>query len=206
MTDNHATFSAVGNRRRNARVILLSSRVNRPIAPGRASSRFDRSWFMHLHPGLHQVLAGATQRPQRSGVVVVLAQRPPPMPVGAQRVREHVGVQPVVLIPGRAIPAAQGLDLPARDHEHRKLGPEKHLHHRAVAAFDGHVLHTGSSQPPHHLLQRAVVMGDVEPVNHRPVRHRPHTPRESATPSPPLLLLYLIARTRSDPARAKLAR
>src|SRR5512132_1597156 len=39
------------------------------------------------------------------------------MPVGAQRVGEHLGVEPVVFVAGRAIAAAERFDLAARDHD-----------------------------------------------------------------------------------------
>ena len=55
--------------------------------------------------------------------VAVAGQRPQPGPVGAQRVGQHVGVEPVVLVAGRAVAAAQVLDLVRGDHEHRRARP-----------------------------------------------------------------------------------
>jgi len=49
----------------------------------------------HLPPGLQLVPSSPAQRPQRARVLVVFAQRPPPVAIGAQGVGEHLGVQPI---------------------------------------------------------------------------------------------------------------
>ena len=58
-----------------------------------------------------QVLAGTAGTAQGDGGLGVGDQRSEPGPVGAQGVGQHVGVEPVVLVAGRAVAAAQVLDL-----------------------------------------------------------------------------------------------
>ena len=61
---------------------------------------------------------------RRSATVVsaVGDQGPQPGPVGAQGVGQHVGVEPVVLVSGRAVAAAKVLDLVRADHDHGQAG------------------------------------------------------------------------------------
>ena len=88
------------------------------------------------------------------------------MTVSPQRVREHIGVEPVIFVTGRAIPAAQRLDLPTRHHKDGKRSVEEHLDHRTITAFDRDPLHAGGAEPARHLGQPRRVVGDVEPVDH----------------------------------------
>ena len=99
--------------------------------------RWARSWLATRHPVGDQVLAGpAGARAARSVAAAVRDQRPQPGPVGAQRVGQHERVEPVVLVAGRAVAAAQVLDLVRADHHHGEAGAEQGLDDRPVGAFD----------------------------------------------------------------------
>jgi len=50
-------------------------------------------------PVMDQVFAGPDRRAQRDRGRTVRSQRSQPQPVGAQRVRQHKRVEPVVLVP-----------------------------------------------------------------------------------------------------------
>ena len=97
----------------------------RPELVGRCDTMFD------------QVLAGPAGPSQRDGGLGVGDQRPQPGPVGAQRVGQDVGVESVVLVTGRAVAAAQVLDLVRADHHHRQAGGQEGVDDRTVGAFDG---------------------------------------------------------------------
>ena len=86
---------------------------------------------------LDQVLAGPAGAAQRDGGVGVGDQRAQPGPVGAQGVGQHVGVEPVVLVAGRAVAAAQVLDLVRGDHHHGQAGGQQGVDDGAVGSFDG---------------------------------------------------------------------
>ena len=84
-----------------------------------------------------EVLAGAAGLAQRDGGRGVGQQRVQPGAVGAQGVGQHEGIEAVVLVAGRAVAAAQVLDLVGVDHDHGDSGVEQGVHHGAVGAFDG---------------------------------------------------------------------
>ena len=79
---------------------------------------------------------------QRDGGRAIGGQRSQPDAVGAQRVGQHEGVEPVVFVAGRAVAAAQVLDLVGADDDHGDPGVEQRVDHRPVGAFDGHLLDT----------------------------------------------------------------
>jgi len=82
--------------------MALSCLLKSPIAPETPVPGLDL--VQGLYPGLHDVLVGPAQRPQRPNVVMVRPQELPAVPVGAQRVRQDVRVERVVLVSGRLIP------------------------------------------------------------------------------------------------------
>ena len=65
----------------------------------------------HRDPVGDQVAAGPHALAQRGGGRGVDQQRAQPAPVGAHDIGQHVGVEAVVLVPGRAVAAAQVLEL-----------------------------------------------------------------------------------------------
>jgi hypothetical protein len=85
--------------------------------------------------------------------------------VGAQRVGQHEGVEPVVLVPGGAVAAAQAVHLVRADHHHRQPGREQGVDHQAVAAFDGHLVHAVAAQPADELAQPGAGRGNGEPID-----------------------------------------
>jgi len=91
------------------------------------------------------------------------------VPVGAQRVRQHIRIEPVVLVPRRSVPGPQPLDLPARHHEHRQSSRQQLLDDRAVPALDRHPGHASSMQPPDHGPDRGGVVSEAEPGSHHAV-------------------------------------
>jgi hypothetical protein len=105
-----------------------------PAAAGNTICRWARTW-----------LAAATQWPTRSlrartrvhsAVVARLSlTRGQAAPVGAYHVGQHVGVELVVLVAGRAVPGAQVLQLPGWDNQHGQPGLRQRLDDRAVGAF-----------------------------------------------------------------------
>lgn len=58
------------------------------------------------------------------------------MTVGAEAVRQHVGVAPVGLVAGRAVALAKGLDRPARDDHDLEAGVHERVDDRPVGSFD----------------------------------------------------------------------
>ena len=84
-----------------------------------------------------QVLAGSAGPAQADRGRGVGGQGCQPGPVGAQRVGQDVGVEAVVLVAGRAVPAAQVLDLVRADHHHGDPRAEQGIHDRPVGPLDG---------------------------------------------------------------------
>jgi hypothetical protein len=97
-----------------------------------------------------QVAAGAAGAAQRGGLGAVGDQRVQPGPVGAQRVGEDERVEPVVFVAGRAVAAAQVLDLVRADHHDREAGVEQRLDHGPIRAFDRYL---GAPRAGEHLDQ-----------------------------------------------------
>ena len=89
-----------------------------------------------------------------------------PASVGAQGVGQHVGVEPVVLVPGRAVAAAEVLELIGADHDHGQAGGQQGVDHRAVAAFDGDLADTGLAQATGQCGQAGGGVLDSEPADH----------------------------------------
>jgi hypothetical protein len=83
-----------------------------------------------------QVFAGPAGTAQADGGRAVRRQRRQPGPVGAQRVRQHAGVEAVIFVPGRPVPAAQVLDLVRADHHHGDPRLEQGARDRAAGSFD----------------------------------------------------------------------
>src|SRR5690554_201670 len=100
-----------------------------------------------------QVLAGSTGATQRDGVVTVGNQWPQPGTVSAQGVGQHVSVEPVVLVAGRPVTAAQVLDLVRADHHHGQISGEQGLDDRPVGALDGDLGHAVLAQHVDELSQ-----------------------------------------------------
>ncbi|CCC45954.1 putative uncharacterized protein mb3249c [Mycobacterium canettii CIPT 140010059] len=117
------------------------------------------------HPVPDQVFASATGPAQGGRGRGVGQQWTQPGPVGAQRVGEHERVEAVVLVAGRAVTAAQILQLVRADHHHREPGLEQGVHHRAVRAFDGDLAHTGPVQQLEQLAQSGGVVLDRGAAN-----------------------------------------
>src|SRR3979411_1506429 len=140
-------------------LITESRSANRPTAPGKTRLRCSRSW-----------LASATRCPMRSlrarqavrSAVVGGgaggagggrgggggggARGPQSGAVGAQGVGQHEGVESVVLVAGRAVAAAQVLELVGADHHHGDTGGEQRVDDGAVGTFDGHLADPGTGQ------------------------------------------------------------
>ena len=182
-------WRAVGNLRKNARLIPLAGLVNRPIAPGNASSRFARSCprtctrvstrslrdrhnarsarvapvsgrsGFHRCPSVRSVSA-STYASNRSSL----------FPADPYRVR-----RPLICRLGTTNTASPRI--------------QQLLDHRAVTALDRHPGHARGAQPPDHRPDRRRVMSEAEPAGHRavPVHHagdmnlrRPVDPRNNA--------------------------
>src|SRR5690625_2123223 len=91
---------------------------------------------------LDQFTTGADGGAQRLGCLAVVGQRSQPSPVGAQGVGQDVGVEPVVLVAGRTVAAAQVLEPVRADHHDSHVGVEQGVDDRSVAAFDGDLADT----------------------------------------------------------------
>ena len=124
----------------------------------------------HRDPVTHQVLAGAAGLPQRDRGRAVGNQRPQPGPVSAQHVREHVGVEPVVLVACRPVPGPQVLHLPRGDHHHGHACRQQGIHDRPIAALDRRLTHSSPGQPLHQGLQPLSGVRHTEPADHRTSR------------------------------------
>lgn len=118
----------------------------------------------HGDPVGDQVAAGADGRPQRGGLLGVAFQRPQPAAVGAHDVGQDVGVETVVLVAGRAVSAAQVLELRGRDDQDGQSGAQQRLDHRPVGAFDTDLGDIGIEQPTDQITQTGSIVPDGEPV------------------------------------------
>ena len=117
--ESQSARSWVAKRVRNARLIGGVDVGEQADGAGEdALRRCARSWLASRDPVADQVLAGAAGAAQRDGGRGVGDQWAQPGAVGAQGVGQHVGVEPVVLVAGRAVAAAQVLDLVGADHHH----------------------------------------------------------------------------------------
>ena len=114
----------------------------------------------HGDPVGDEVFAGAAGLAQGDGGRGVGQQRVQPGSVGAQGVGEHEGVEPVVLVAGRAVAAAQVLDLVGADHHDRDTGVEQGVHDRPVRAFDRDLPHAGACEHGEQLAQSGGVVFD----------------------------------------------
>ncbi len=117
-----------------------------------------------------QVLPGPHRRSEHDRGRGVGDERAQPGPVGAQRVSEHEGVEPIVLVPGRATATAQAVDLVGADHHNGEPGLKEGVDDLAVAAFDRDLADPGAAQPAHELAQPSAggvdeeLLGDPAPV------------------------------------------
>ena len=121
--ESQSALSWLGKRVRNRRLIAESMSRNSPTAPGKVICRWARSWLAIATRACDQVLAGPHRHPQRDGCLASRVSGRSRRPVGAQHVSQHVGVEPVVLVAGRAVAAAQALDLVRGDHQHGQTRP-----------------------------------------------------------------------------------
>ncbi|GAB7042528.1 hypothetical protein JCM9533A_63780 [Catenuloplanes niger JCM 9533] len=112
-----------------------------------------------------QVFAGPAQFAQRDGGLAVEQQRCQPAPVGAHGVGKDVGVESVVLVPGRAVTPSQGFDLRRWDHQDGAAGGQQRVDHRPVAAFDADLVDTVPVQDGVQPVQTCFGMGDAEPFD-----------------------------------------
>jgi hypothetical protein len=119
----------------------------------------------HRDPVGNEILSGAAGLPQRDGRRAVRDQRPEPSPVGAQRIGQDEGVESVVLVAGRPVPAAQVLDLVRADHHHGEIRVEQCLDDGAVRPFDGYLPHPELAQSAGQGEQCGRGVFDGEPVN-----------------------------------------
>jgi len=112
-------------------------------------------------PVADEVLAGPARAAQGDGLRLVRDEGAQPGAFRAQRVGQDERVEPVVLVAGRAVPAAQVLDLVRADHHHGDPGLEQRLDDRAVRALDGDLADAALAQ------QGAQASGAV--LDHAPV-------------------------------------
>src|SRR5271166_1187866 len=112
-----------------------------------------------------EVLAGAAGCSQRGGDRAVGGQRLQPGAVSAQGVGQHERVESVVFVAGRAVPAAQVLQLVGADDDHGDPDVKQGVDHRPVRAFDGHLLDTVTGQRVAQLPQSGGAVLDGQPQN-----------------------------------------
>ena len=115
-----------------------------------------------------QVLAGAHRCAQRDRRRGVRDQRPQPGPVGAQRIGQHIRIEPVILAAGRAEPGPQVLHLPGGDHHHRQARGQQRADQHPVTALDRDLAGPGPAQPGDHRGDPGLVMRGAEPVGDPP--------------------------------------
>ena len=120
--ESQSARSWESKRVRNARLIGESRSANSPTAPGKTLRRCARSWLATATRWPTRSLRARQVRRSAIGGLAVGGQRPQPGPVGAQGVGQHERVEPVVLVAGRAVAAAQVLDLVRADHHHGDPG------------------------------------------------------------------------------------
>jgi len=97
-----------------------------------------------------EILSCPAGLPQSDGLRAVRDKRPEPGPIGTQRVGQHERVEPVVLVAGRPVPAAEVLDLVRADHHHGEPGFQQGVDDGAVRSFDGHLADAELAQPTGH--------------------------------------------------------
>jgi hypothetical protein len=101
------------------------------------------------HPMSDEVTAGSTHGAQRRRGLGVRDQGPQPGAVGPQRVGQHKGVEPIVLVAGRPVAAAQVLQLVGADHHHGYPRPQQGIDHRPVRTFNGRLSRSAAGQHRH---------------------------------------------------------
>ena len=88
---------------------------------------------------LLKLLPHARPFPQLDQLRLLHLQMSKTAPIGAQRVRQHPRVAPVVLGPGRRKPVPKSIQLLGIDRVHLHLALQQHLHHRSMRHFDRRV-------------------------------------------------------------------
>ena len=144
--------------------------ANSPTAPGKQICRWARSWLATATRWATRSRRARTV--WRSAVVAggVDQQRAQSAPVGADHVGQDVGIEPVVVVPGRPVAAAQVLQLAGWDDVDDQPGCAQRVDDRAVGAFDPDLGHVSGQQPLDHGAQPGRVVGDREPQDLLPVR------------------------------------
>ncbi len=94
--------------------------------------------------GLDEVLAGPHVRAQCDRGGAIGLQGPPAVAVGAQAIRQHVGVGAVRLVARGAVALPQCLHRPARHDDDLQAGLEQRVDHGPVGPFDRHPASAGS--------------------------------------------------------------
>jgi hypothetical protein len=100
-----------------------------------------------------EVLAGPDRGAQLHGGRRVGDERAEAGAVGAQGVGQDERVEPVVLVPGRAVAAAEVVDLVGADHHDGEALGEEGVDDLSVAAFDRDFADAGAAQPADELAQ-----------------------------------------------------
>jgi hypothetical protein len=100
----------------------------------------------HRDPVGDQVFTGPAQLPQCDGRFTVDNERGEPAPIGAHGVGQYVGVESVVLVPGRSVTAPQRLDLRRWNYVDGAAGGEQRVDDRPVRALDAHRVHAMAVQ------------------------------------------------------------
>ena len=90
-----------------------------------------------------------------------------PGAVGAQGVGQHERVESVVLVPGRAVAAAEVVDLVGTDHHNGEASLEEGVDDLSVAAFDRDLADAGAAQPADELAQSGAGGVDEELLGDR---------------------------------------
>jgi len=111
-----------------------------------------------------EVFADPAGAAQRHGVGVVGGQRCEAGAVGAQGVGEHVGVEAVVFVAGRPVPAREVFDLVRADHHHRGPRLQQGVDDRSVGAFDRDLTDPVAGQHGEQLGQPGGIVLDGGPV------------------------------------------
>ena len=114
---------------------------------------------------LDQVPAGTYRGSQRLRGWTRAGQGSQAPSVGADHVGQHVGVEPVVLVPRRAVARAQVLDLYGCDDQHRQSGGQQCVDDGTVGAFDTDLVHAGLEQPSDQAPQSGCGVGDAESID-----------------------------------------
>jgi hypothetical protein len=154
----------VGKRSRKRRTDVGVDVGEQPDRGGEHDLQVGAQLVGHRDPVGDQIAPRSHTLAQRGGGRGVDQQRAQPAPVGAHDIGQHVGVEAVVLVPGRAVAAAQVLELAGRDDVDDQPGRAQRVHDRAVGAFDPDLGHAGGEQLADQGAQPGRVMGDREPV------------------------------------------